>query len=91
MESTKPWKDEYDATDDGSICPQFDISTGNPVGDEDCLHLNVYTPKLDSKYGGLKCRLYKLKWFFLRFRLSKKHKFPIRHSRFLYLKVFFEH
>ena len=41
--------EEYDATDDGHICPQFDIATSTPVGDEDCLNLNIFTPKLDSK------------------------------------------
>ncbi len=44
-----PWEKEFDATDDGSVCPQWDISQGKPVGDEDCLFLNVYTPKVDSK------------------------------------------
>ena len=43
------FKEEYDATDDGHICPQYDISTSSPIGDEDCLNLNIYTPKLDSK------------------------------------------
>ena len=46
----EPLKDgEYDATDDGHICPQYDIATSTPVGDEDCLNLNIFTPKLDSK------------------------------------------
>ena len=45
----EPFKEEYDATDDGHICPQYDISTSSPIGDEDCLNLNIYTPKLDSK------------------------------------------
>ncbi len=43
------WEGELDATDDGNVCPQYDISTASPVGDEDCLFLNVYTPKLDKK------------------------------------------
>ena len=43
------WSDVKDATDDGNICPQYDISTSEAMGDEDCLNLNVYTPKLDSK------------------------------------------
>ncbi len=45
----EPWKGEYDATEDGSVCPQFDISQSEAMGDEDCLFLNVYTPKLDKK------------------------------------------
>lgn len=31
------------------MCPQFDISSAEAIGDEDCLNLNVYTPKLDKK------------------------------------------
>ena len=41
--------DTLDVTEDGSLCPQFDISHNEPIGDEDCLTLNVYTPKMDSK------------------------------------------
>jgi len=43
------WTDVKDATEDGNLCPQFDISSNAPMGDEDCLNLNVYSPKLDSK------------------------------------------
>merc|ERR1719232_2200768 len=43
------WPDILDVTEDGSLCPQFDISHNEPIGDEDCLNLNVYSPKLDSK------------------------------------------
>ena len=43
------WPDTLDVTEDGSLCPQFDISHNEPIGDEDCLTLNVYTPKMDSK------------------------------------------
>jgi len=43
------YTEEFDATDDGNICPQFDISASEPMGDEDCLNLNVYTPKIDKK------------------------------------------
>jgi len=45
----EPYTEEYDATDDGNVCPQFDIGSGGPAGDEDCLNLNVYTPKIDDK------------------------------------------
>ena len=31
------------------VCPQFEIGSGSAVGDEDCLNLNVYAPKLDKK------------------------------------------
>ncbi|CAH1958123.1 unnamed protein product [Acanthoscelides obtectus] len=37
-----PWKDVYDATEDGPVCPQ---PTESPQS-EDCLILNVYTTKL---------------------------------------------
>lgn len=45
----EPYTEEYDATDDGNVCPQYDIGSGSPVGDEDCLNVNVYTPKIDDK------------------------------------------
>ena len=32
-----------------AVADQFDISSNAPIGDEDCLNLNVYSPKLDSK------------------------------------------
>lgn len=44
-----PWADYLDGTEDGNLCPQYDISTSEPIGDEDCLNLNVYSPKLDKK------------------------------------------
>ena len=44
-----PWNEVFDATEDGSLCPQYDISQSMPIGDEDCLSLNVYTPKMDTK------------------------------------------
>ncbi|MBL8685172.1 MAG: carboxylesterase family protein [Myxococcales bacterium] len=37
------WSDDRDATRFGAICPQVD-DDGNPVGNEDCLTLNVYAP-----------------------------------------------
>jgi len=43
------WADTLDVTEDGNLCPQFDISHNEPIGDEDCLSLNVYSPKIDSK------------------------------------------
>jgi carboxylesterase type B len=42
------WKEPFDATEDGNICPQYDISSSQPIGDEDCLVLNVYAPKLEK-------------------------------------------
>jgi len=43
------WEGVRDASEDGEVCPQWDISQGQVVGDEDCLVLNVYTPRLDGK------------------------------------------
>ncbi|XP_022129095.2 juvenile hormone esterase [Pieris rapae] len=42
------WEGVRDATKDCNICAQFDKETMNVVGDEDCLYLNVYTPKLPT-------------------------------------------
>ncbi|XP_054009206.1 acetylcholinesterase-like, partial [Hylaeus anthracinus] len=40
-----PWTNVYNATDDLNSCPQ--LLEGTYSGSEDCLQLNVYTPKLD--------------------------------------------
>ncbi|XP_057326300.1 juvenile hormone esterase-like isoform X3 [Microplitis mediator] len=41
-----PWTSIFDATSEGIQCPQMDIFHPNIyVGSEDCLNLNVYTPK----------------------------------------------
>ena len=45
----EPYTEEYDATDDGLNCPQWMVGAGEVMGDEDCLNLNVYTPKVDKK------------------------------------------
>jgi len=45
----EPFTEEYDATDDGNVCPQYDIGSASTAGDEDCLNLNVYAPKIDNK------------------------------------------
>lgn len=44
-----PWTETFHATEDGNLCPQYDISQSDSIGDENCLNLNVYSPKLDSK------------------------------------------
>lgn len=42
----RPWQGEYDATEDGPICPQpWDNYVTGSVS-EDCLFLNVYTKKV---------------------------------------------
>jgi para-nitrobenzyl esterase len=45
----EPWTGVFEATNHGSLCPQFagiqvDAPEGTVVGDEDCLHLNVWAP-----------------------------------------------
>ncbi|XP_049842018.1 esterase FE4-like isoform X2 [Schistocerca gregaria] len=42
------WSGVRDATKPGNIAPQIDM-TGKYVGDEDCLFINVCTPKLPSE------------------------------------------
>lgn len=44
----EPWVGERDATtiNEKNICYQIDMTKGNLIGSEDCLYLNVYTPKL---------------------------------------------
>ncbi|KAL3282159.1 hypothetical protein HHI36_005354 [Cryptolaemus montrouzieri] len=47
----EPWKDVLDATKPHAVCPQRDIYRRTDLieGDEDCLYLNVYTPRLPSE------------------------------------------
>ncbi|XP_076170825.1 uncharacterized protein LOC143148407 [Ptiloglossa arizonensis] len=41
----KPWKKTLNAFHEGNVCPQIDTSSANLIGSEDCLYLNVFTPK----------------------------------------------
>jgi len=43
------WDGILDATEDANKCIQFDFFELTYEGDEDCLYLNVYTPKFDSQ------------------------------------------
>uniref|UniRef100_A0A1Y1M2R0 Carboxylic ester hydrolase n=1 Tax=Photinus pyralis TaxID=7054 RepID=A0A1Y1M2R0_PHOPY len=45
--SVDPWRDVYQATGSHNVCPQAELLAKGivPIGDEDCLFLNVYTPK----------------------------------------------
>ncbi|XP_063976102.1 juvenile hormone esterase-like [Diachasmimorpha longicaudata] len=45
-EEAKPWTDVLQATADGNQCPQMDFIDDIFSGNEDCLYLNVYTPKV---------------------------------------------
>jgi para-nitrobenzyl esterase len=42
------WDGTRAATDYGSACPQKNVLTGHVDGNEDCLTLNVWTPKVDA-------------------------------------------
>ncbi|XP_028178028.1 esterase FE4-like [Ostrinia furnacalis] len=44
----EPWEGVRDATKNCNICAQLDRATQSVVGDEDCLYLNVYSPKLPA-------------------------------------------
>ncbi|CAG7822044.1 unnamed protein product [Allacma fusca] len=42
-----PWEGVFNGTDDGPVCPQLHIATNQVIGDENCLHVNVYSSDLD--------------------------------------------
>ncbi|XP_047109112.1 esterase FE4-like [Schistocerca piceifrons] len=48
----EPWTGTRDATKEGNVAPQLNSFTGQYVGDEDCLFLNVYTTKLPENVEG---------------------------------------
>src|SRR6185436_9426548 len=43
-EAVQPWQAALDARYFGSICSQVEYPSGDPVGSEDCLTLNVWAP-----------------------------------------------
>ena len=52
--SKREWKDAYDATEFGASCLQMNVLGGQEdelVGDEDCLFLNVFTPRVPAQNG----------------------------------------
>jgi para-nitrobenzyl esterase len=50
-EPAAPWSTPFEATHFGRMCPQKDFRGGEPVEDtsEDCLSLNVWTPRLQPQ------------------------------------------
>ncbi len=46
----KPWHDPVDAQEYGMDCPQ--AGEQGTLGDEDCLTLNVYSPRIPTRKGG---------------------------------------
>ncbi|RZC35109.1 COesterase domain containing protein, partial [Asbolus verrucosus] len=47
----EPWSSDINATEDASLCIQKNYFFDNPevTGDEDCLYLNVYVPKVKNR------------------------------------------
>ncbi|KAK9687535.1 Carboxylesterase family [Popillia japonica] len=45
------WEDVWNATFERNQCVQTLLGEENYIGDEDCLYINVYTPKLPSDSG----------------------------------------
>lgn len=40
---------DLDCSKERNVCVQYDMITKKLVGSEDCLYLNVYSPKIDFK------------------------------------------
>ncbi|XP_050428947.1 venom carboxylesterase-6-like [Adelges cooleyi] len=53
----KPWLGIWNASTPGSSCIQYSHETYDIEGDEDCLYLNVYTPRLPDQDDLLQGRL----------------------------------
>lgn len=48
----EPWEGILDALNEGSVAPQVDDFVADSyLGEEDCLYLNVYTPKVPAQSG----------------------------------------
>ncbi|XP_054007358.1 juvenile hormone esterase-like isoform X1 [Hylaeus anthracinus] len=47
----QPWTKVLNATKEGSVCPQIDGFSTEYMGDEDCLHLSVFTPETNFDTG----------------------------------------
>ena len=45
----EPWEEPRDGKDYGALCQQINPGRGAMMGSEDCLFLNVYTPRIPSR------------------------------------------
>jgi carboxylesterase type B len=45
-QAPESWTGVRDAFEEGNVCAQKDMFLGTYTGDDDCLYLNVYTPKV---------------------------------------------
>ncbi|PNF42140.1 hypothetical protein B7P43_G10280 [Cryptotermes secundus] len=50
----EPWNGTFEATEEGSSCPQIGLMSQKKEGDENCLFLNVFTNKLPEDPNDLK-------------------------------------
>lgn len=50
-EEPEAWSGVLDALTEGSDCSQNHMIRHTPIGSEDCLYLNVYTPQLNAEAG----------------------------------------
>lgn len=70
------WSDVFDATKDGNICTQPNWERRTVIGSEDCLVINVYTPRvrISKKHKVMvkyKRRVSNIKFFKILFNINK--------------------
>lgn len=53
----------FDATREGNACAQSNVLAPKPIGDEDCLYINVFTPKIPSVFQWVQVLLPVMVWF----------------------------
>lgn len=53
----------FDATREGNACAQSNVLAPKLIGDEDCLYINVFTPKIPRLFKWMKVLLPVMVWF----------------------------